>query len=128
MKISISCLQFALNFFLNRILIFYVCSQIFDLFHPLKETIINVYTLTSSRLVHCTKIESLPLRPHREHIAHYKHTRTRCRLLLQQKFPFVSKVCNISASTSHHPNTAAFQYGYPMINTTNDATCIKRPS
>ena len=61
MKISIPWLQFDLNFFLNRILICYFCSQIFDLFHPLKETIINVYTLTSSRLVHCTKLEFRPL-------------------------------------------------------------------
>ena len=29
----------------TRPTICYVCFQIFDLFHPLKETIINVYTL-----------------------------------------------------------------------------------
>jgi hypothetical protein len=73
MKASIPWLQSALDFFLNRILICYWCSQIFDLSHPLKETIINVYTLISSKLVYCTKIE---FQSHREHVAHYRHLRT----------------------------------------------------
>ena len=40
---SIPWLQSALNFSLNRILIRYDCSQIFELFHPFKGTIINFY-------------------------------------------------------------------------------------
>ena len=61
------------NFFLNRILICYGCSQISDLFHPLKENLINAFILTSSKLIYWTKIE---FQPHRELIAHYKHPRT----------------------------------------------------
>jgi len=107
MKGSIPCLISDFNFFLNRILI-YGCSQISDLFHPLKETVINVYTLTSSKLVYCTKIE---FQPHREHVAHYKQPRTNTGTA---EVPFVSKTRNIFASTSHPPNTAALQYGYAM--------------
>jgi len=43
---SIPWLQSALNFFLNRILISYSCSQIFELFHLFKGTIINLYIVT----------------------------------------------------------------------------------
>jgi hypothetical protein len=38
----IACLQSALNFFPNRILIHQGCSYIFELFHPFKGTIINL--------------------------------------------------------------------------------------
>ena len=48
MTASIPLLQFALNFFLNRILICLGCSQISELFHPFKRTIINLCTVTSS--------------------------------------------------------------------------------
>ena len=37
----------------------------------------------------------------------------------------MSQTRNTIASTSHHPKTAAFQYGYTLINT-NDDTCIER--
>ena len=72
MNAGIPGLQSALNFFLNRILICYYCSQIFDLFHSLRDTITNVYTVTSSKLVYCTKIE---FQPYSEHVAHHKHPR-----------------------------------------------------
>ena len=39
---SIPWFQSALNFFLNIIFIFSSCSPIFELFHPFKETIINL--------------------------------------------------------------------------------------
>ena len=45
---SIPSLQSALNFFLNRILIRLVCSQIYELFHPFKGIIINLYIVMSS--------------------------------------------------------------------------------
>ena len=45
---SLPLFQSALNFFVNRILIWYSLSQIFELFHPCKETIINFHTVTLS--------------------------------------------------------------------------------
>jgi hypothetical protein len=48
MKASIPWIQSVLNFFLNRILIYEGFSQIFELFHPFKETIISLHTVTSS--------------------------------------------------------------------------------
>ena len=45
---SITWLQSALNFFLNRILICKDCSQICELFYHFKRTIISLYTVTSS--------------------------------------------------------------------------------
>ena len=47
MMANVPCLQSALNFFLSRILICYGCSQIFELFYLFKESIINLYTVTS---------------------------------------------------------------------------------
>jgi len=44
----IPLLQFAPNFFLNRILIHQGFSQILQMFHPNKGTIINLYIVTSS--------------------------------------------------------------------------------
>ena len=43
---SIPWLQSALNFLQNRILICLNCSQIFELLHPFKGTIINLHTVT----------------------------------------------------------------------------------
>ena len=40
--------QSALNFFLIIISIFLSCSQVFQLYHPFKGTIINLHTVTSS--------------------------------------------------------------------------------
>ena len=41
-------LQYALNFSLNRILVRWSCSQIYELFHPVKGTILSLHTVTSS--------------------------------------------------------------------------------
>jgi hypothetical protein len=48
---SIPWIQSALNFFLNIILIRWGCSQIFELFHPLKGTIINLHNVNSPFLI-----------------------------------------------------------------------------
>jgi hypothetical protein len=47
MTASIHRLHSALDFFLNRILIRYGCSQIFELLHPFKGAIVNLFTVTS---------------------------------------------------------------------------------
>jgi len=47
MTACIPWLQSALNFFLNRILVREVCSQITEIFHPFQWTIINFYIVTS---------------------------------------------------------------------------------
>jgi hypothetical protein len=43
---SIPWLQSALNFFLSRVLIHQGCSQMFEVFHPFKGTIINHHIVT----------------------------------------------------------------------------------
>ena len=47
----IAWINSALNYFLNRILICYGCSEISELFHPFKDTIINLCTVNSSCIV-----------------------------------------------------------------------------
>jgi len=54
MKASISWPQSVLNFFRNRILICYNCSQIFKLFHPLESTITHPNTVNSSCILNST--------------------------------------------------------------------------
>jgi len=48
MIVSIPTLQSPFNLFLDRVLIHYGCSQMFELYHPFKGTIISLYILTSS--------------------------------------------------------------------------------
>jgi hypothetical protein len=48
---SISFLQSAFNLFLNRILIHYGCSQIFELLNPFKGNIISFYIVTLLRIL-----------------------------------------------------------------------------
>jgi hypothetical protein len=56
---SISLLQSALNFFLNRILICWSCSLTFEHFHTCKWNIIVLYTVTSSCIL-ISRHENVP--------------------------------------------------------------------
>jgi len=83
---SIHWLQFALNFFLNIILIHEGCSQISELFCPFKGTIISLYTMASS----CILISRL------DHTLFYQHL-----LLVQSPYHQLLKCLRFSVYYVH---------------------------